>query len=96
MGAIASHLSAGQKDLESKMAFDLLAQPLQRLAEKLLHFAAPQADHVRVLLFQPGLVVVLIAGVVHQVQLIHQAAVLEHFQGAVDRDAVQLGIFFLG
>src|ERR1039458_5394610 len=42
----------------------------------------------RVLLLQPGFVVVLVARVVHEVQLIHQAASLEHFQRTVDRDAV--------
>jgi len=34
------------------MAFNLLAQALQRLAEEFLHAAAPQADHVSVLLLE--------------------------------------------
>ena len=78
------------------MAFDLLAQPLQGLAEKFLHLAAAQADDVRVLLLQAGFVVVLVAFVVHEVQLIHHAAILEHLQRTVDRHAVELGIFLLG
>ena len=64
------------------------------VAEELLNLAAAQADHVRVLLLQPRLVVVLVAVVVHQVQLVHQAAGLEQLQRPVDGHAVQLGIFF--
>ena len=96
MRAVAAHLGPRQQDLKSEVALDLLAQPLQRLAEELLHLAAAQADHVRVLLLHAGFVVVLVAAVVHQVQLVHQAAVLEHLQRAVDGDAVELGILLLG
>ena len=78
------------------MTFDLFAQPLQRFAEEFLYFAAPQADHVRVLLLHAGLVVVLIPGMMHQIQLVHKAAVLQHFQSAVYRHAVELGVFFFG
>ena len=42
--------------------------------------AAAQADDVRVLLLQAGFVIMLIAGVMHQVQLVHQAAFLEQFE----------------
>ena len=59
--AVAAHFGARQQDLKSEMAFDLLPQALQRLAEKFFHFAAAQADDVRVLLFQAGFVVVLVA-----------------------------------
>ena len=74
MSAVAADLRARQQDLKSEVAFDLLAQPLQGFAEKFLHFAAAQADDVRVLLFQAGFVVVLVAFVVHEIQLIHHAA----------------------
>ena len=78
------------------MLFDLFAQPLQGFAEELLHLAAAEADHVGVLLLHAGFVVVLVAVMVHQVQLIHQAPGLEHFEGAVDGDAVELGVLELG
>ena len=48
----------------------------KRLAEKFFHFAAAQADDVRVLLLEPRFVIMLIAAVVHQVELVHQAAAL--------------------
>src|SRR5579883_2958282 len=80
--AIAPHLGPRQQNLETEVALDLLAQPLQRLAEKLLHLAAAQADDVRVLLFPPRLVIMLVARVVHQVQLIDQPAGLQHLQRA--------------
>src|ERR1700722_15164024 len=71
VGAIAAHFGARQQYLKTKMAFDLLAQPLQGFAEKLFHLAAAHANHVRMFLFEARLVVVLVAPVVHQVELIH-------------------------
>ena len=51
---------------------------------------------MRVLLFEARLIVVLIAGVMHQIQLVHQAAGLEQLKRPVDRYAIELGIFFAG
>ena len=51
---------------------------------------------MRVLLFQAGFVVVLVAFVVHEIQLIHHAAGFQHFQRAVDGNAVEFRIFCLG
>src|SRR6266567_5000476 len=70
--AVAADFSPRQYDLKPEMRLDLPPQSLQRIAEELLHFAAAQADDVGVLLFGAGLIVVLIAAVMHQVQLIHQ------------------------
>ncbi len=78
------------------MAFNLLAQALQRLAEEFLHAAAPQADHVSVLLLEAGFVIVLVAAVVHQVELVHQPARLQHLQRAIHRDAIDFRVAFLG
>jgi len=94
MRAIAAHFRPRQQNLKSEVALDLLAQPLQRLTEEFFHLAAAQADHVRMLLLQPCLVVMLVADVVHQVQLVHQAARLQHLQRAIHRDPVQLRVFF--
>ena len=95
MRAIAAHFGPRQHDLKAEMRFDLLAQALQRLAEKLLHFAAAEADHVRVFLLAPRFVVVLLAGLMHEIQLVHQAAFLQQLQRAVDGDAIQLRVLFL-
>ncbi len=38
----------------------------------------------------------LVAFVVHEVQLVHHAARLKMLERAIDRYAVQLGIFFFG
>src|SRR5579872_6289746 len=94
--AIAAHFGARQQHLKSEVSLNLLPQALQRFAEKLFHLAAAQADDVSVLLLQPRLVVMLIDAVVHEVELIHQAAFLQHFQRPIDGDAVDLRIFFLG
>src|SRR5215813_7038036 len=60
MRTVAAHLSSRQQDLKCEVAFDLAAQPLQRLAEKLFHLPAPQADHMRVLLLHTRFVVMLV------------------------------------
>ena len=96
MRAIAADLGPREHDLESEVRFHLPAHLLQRLAEKFLDFAAAQADDVRVLLLQASLVVMLVALEVHQIELVHQAAFFEQLQRAIDRDAIELGVFFLG
>src|SRR5947209_7238878 len=70
--AVPADLRARQQNLKPEVTFDLLPQPLQWFAEKLFHLAAPQADDVRVFLFQLGFVVMLVAAIVHQVQLVNQ------------------------
>jgi hypothetical protein len=94
MGTVAPHFCASQNDLKPEMLLNLAPHLLEQIAKKLLDFAATQADNVRVLLFQAGLVVVLVALVVHQVQLVHQAAGLEQLERSIDRHAIQLGILF--
>ena len=95
MRTIAAHFGPRQHNLKSEVRFDLLAQALQRFAEKLLHFAAAEADHVRVFLLAPRLIIVLLAGLVHEIELVHQAAFLQQLQRAVDGDAIQLRVFLL-
>src|ERR1700733_519889 len=77
MRAVPAHLRPRQDDLKPEMTLDLFAHLLQQIAEELFDLATTQANHVGMFLFQPGLVVVLVAVVMHQVQLIHQAACLE-------------------
>lgn len=92
VGAITADFGAGDHDLKAEGGFDLAAEALQHIAEKLFHLAATEADDMGVLLLRPGLVVVLIAAIVHEVQLIHQAAFFQQFQGAVHGDAVQFRV----
>lgn len=96
MRAIAAYLGPGEQDLEAEVRFDLFPQLLQRLAKKLLYLTAAQADYMRMLLFQPRFIIVLVPTVMHQVQFIHQAAGLEHLQRAIDRNTVELGVALLG
>src|SRR5215468_9054231 len=44
MGAVAADLGPRQQNLKSEVRLDLAPQPLQRIAEELLHLAATQAD----------------------------------------------------
>src|SRR5262245_26667044 len=96
MRAVAANFGPRQQDLKTKVRFDLTPQPLERLAEELLHPSAAQTNHVRVLLFGARLVIVLIAAVMHQIELIDQPAFLQQLQRTIDRDAIQLGVFLLG
>ena len=89
-------LRFGPQNLKPEMRFDLPPKPVQRLAVKLFHFSAPQADDMRVLLLHPRFVIVLVALVVHQVQLVHQLTFLKHLEGSVDGDPVDLRIELLG
>jgi len=93
--AIPADLCTREQNLEAEVGFDLLSQPVQRLPEKLFDFAAAQANYVRVFLLEPRLVVVLVSAIMHQVQLIHQPAALQHLERAIDRHAIQLRIFLL-
>src|SRR5262249_15291908 len=96
MRAVSAHFRSCQQNLEAEVRFDLAAEALQRIAEKLLDTPAAEADYVGVLLLGPRLVIVLVAAVVHQGELVDQAAFLQQFQRAVDCDAVELGILLLG
>jgi hypothetical protein len=96
VGTIPAHFRASEKYLKAEMRLDLAAQPLQRFAKEFLHTSAPEANHVRMFAFHARLVIMLIAGVVHEVKLIHKAAVLQHLQSAVYRDAIHLRVPFTG
>ena len=94
MSAITADLGAGKNNIETEMAFDLLSHFLQQIPEEFLDLSAAQTNDVRVLLLQARFVVVLVAIVVHQIQLVHESAGLEQLQSPVDGYPVELGIFF--
>jgi hypothetical protein len=96
MGAVAADLSAGEHYFKSEVGFHLFAHFLKGLAEIFFDFSAAQADDVRVFLLEAGFIIMLIAGMMHEVQLVNQPALFEEFERPVDRDAIKLGILFLG
>ncbi len=95
VGAITSDFGAGEENLETEKGFDLAAEPLQGITEILFDLAAAQTNDVRVLLLHAGFVIVLVARPVHEVELVHEAGFLQHFQRPVDGDAIDLGVLLL-
>ena len=67
-------------------------QFFEELAFKLHHFAAAQAGHVQVVAARAALVEVALSLYVHKVELVDQALALQKADGAVYRDAVDIGI----
>ena len=96
MRTIPAYFSPRQHNLKAEVRLDLTPQPLQRFAEKLLDFPTAKADHMRVILFAPRFVVMLLARLVHEVEFVNEAAFFQEFQRAVHGDPVELRIAFLG
>jgi protocatechuate 3,4-dioxygenase beta subunit len=74
------------------VSLNLLLQLAERVSEELLNLAAAQADHMRMLLLHACLVVMLIALHVHQVELVHHAALLQHLERSVHSHPIELRI----
>jgi hypothetical protein len=94
MRAVAADLGASEDDFETEVTLDLFAHFQQQIAKEFFDFAAAEADDVGVLLLEASFVIVLVAIVMHQVQLIDKAAGFEELEGAIDGDAVELRVFF--
>ena len=77
MGAVSADLSARQYNFKSEVRFHLLAHFLKRRPEIFFDFAAAEADDVRVLLLEARLIIMLIAGVVHEVELVDEPTFFE-------------------
>src|SRR5580693_7399135 len=92
VGTVPANFSARQNDLETEVALDLFPHLLQQVAEEFLNLAAAQTNDVSVLLLKARFIIVLVARVVHEVQLVNQSAGLEQLQRPVDSDAVDFGI----
>src|SRR4051794_27378894 len=88
MRAIPSDFCSREHYLEPEMRFHLLPELLEWFAEKLFDLPAAQADDVRVLLLHAGLVVVLVAANVHQVEFVDETTGFQHLQSSVDSDAI--------
>ncbi len=94
--AVAADFRPHDGDGETERIFDFLAHAGERFAKVFFDFAAIQADDVRMFALHLGFVVVLVAVLVEQVEFVDEAGLLEHFEGAVDGDAIQLRIFLAG
>jgi len=96
MRAVSADLCPGEQNLKAEVRLNLSPQTLQWIAKKLLDLSAAKTDHVRMFLLGLRLVVVLIPTIVHQIQLVHQAAFFEELQSAIDRHPVEFRILLFG
>lgn len=96
MGAVAADFGAHHRDGETEGVFHFLTHTGEGFAEVFFDLAAIQADDVRVFALHLGFVVVLIPVFMQQVEFVDESGLFEHFEGAVDGDAIQLRIFLAG
>jgi hypothetical protein len=96
IGAIAADFSARNGDLNLAVVFNLLLELLEQATFHFPYLPATQTGYVDVIAQAVAFVIVLIAADVKQVEFVNQADALEHVQCAVDGDAVNAGIDFLG
>jgi hypothetical protein len=96
IGAVAADFGAGYCDFYLAIAFDLLFELLEEGAFYFPYLAAAQAGDVNVVAQAVAFVIVLIAADVEKVKLVDEAVALEHIQCAIDGDAMDVGIDFLG
>jgi len=91
-GAVSADFQARDEHVKSAIAFHLLFELIEFIADELGDLAAAQAGHVDVILSQLALVVVAFAVDVHEVELVDEAVALEQTQGAIDGAAINAGI----
>lgn len=92
VGAVAADFGADEGDLEAEGFFDFFADAGERVAEVFFHFAAAETDDVSVFALHARFVVVLVAVFVQEIEFVDEARFLEHFESAVDCDAIELGV----
>jgi hypothetical protein len=95
-GAVSADFEAGYDDVELAVALDLALQAVEKSAFEFGDLAAAQAGHVDVVALGATFVKMFFALQVHEVELINQAVAFEEMEGAVDSDAIDLGINFAG
>src|SRR5579862_8913949 len=72
VGTIAAHFGASENDFETEGRFHLFAKLFERRPEEFLNLATAHADDVGVFAFEARLIVVLVAAVVHEIELVDQ------------------------
>ena len=83
-------------DFDIAVARDLPLQILVELAFKFAHFSAADAGDVDVVARAVAFVIMAVPAKMQQVELVDQAEMFEQFEGAIDGDAGDVGIDFLG
>ena len=78
--------------MEAAVALDLSLKPVEEIAFEFRDLAAAQAGHMDVVTLRTALVVMLLSLHVHEIEFIDQAMSLEQSEGAIDGDAVDVGI----
>ena len=96
MGAVAADFCARYGDFNLAIVFDLLLQLLEESAFHFSNFSATQTGDVNVIAQAVAFVIMLIAADMEQVKLVNQADALEHIERAIDGDAMDVRIDFLG
>jgi hypothetical protein len=94
--AKSTHFQPDYPDLEATLLNHLFFQFLERRTRVFHDRAAPEAGHVAVISIGFGLVIVLLALNVHQIQFIDQPTVFEQREGSIDRGAIDIRILFPG
>ena len=95
-GTISTNFKPGDDDVESAIALDLSLEAVEQIAFEFGDFPATETGHVDVIPLRATLIKMFFALQVHEIKFIDQALALEEVEGAVDRDAINLRIEFLG
>ena len=96
IGAVAADFGASYCDFYLAVAFDLFFQLLEERAFYFPYFSAAQTGDVNVVAQAVAFVIVLVAANVEKVKLVDEAVALEHIERAIDGDAMDVRIDFLG
>jgi hypothetical protein len=92
LGAVTADFEAGDDYVEAAVALDLSLQSVEEITLEFRDLAAAQAGHVDVVTLRAALVKMFFSLHVHEIEFIDQAVPLEQTEGAVDGDAVDVGI----
>ena len=83
------------RDFDAAIAGNLLLQLLVEVAFELANLPAANAGDVDVVARTVGFVEMAVAAKVKQIEFVNQAEMLEKFEGAIDGDAVDIGVDLL-
>jgi hypothetical protein len=95
-GTIAADFEPGDNDVEAAIALDLSLEAVEQIAFEFGDLSATETGHVDVISLRATLIKMFFALQVHEIEFIDQPLALEEVEGAVDGDAVDLRIEFLG
>jgi hypothetical protein len=90
--ADAADFGAGDRNFDAAIVGDLTFQLLEEAGLEFSDFAAAQAGDVDVIARSMGFVVMLIAAEMEEIEFVDQAMALQEIEGAIDSDAMDMGI----